>query len=93
MKLALFKNTTYSSSTPQACGEWMEGQRDYARVSEYVDVEFPPLADEAVIKQQLDALDRTEQELREQFQRHLDGIKNRRAELQALMYVPAYSPV
>jgi hypothetical protein len=89
MKLALFKSTEYSTSIPQPCGEWMEVSKGYARVSEYVDVEFPPLADEAVIKQQLDALDRTEQELREQFQRHLNGINDRRAELQALTFVPA----
>jgi hypothetical protein len=89
MKIALFKSTQYANSDPMPCGEYMEGSRDYARTSEYVDVEFPKLCDEAVVKQQLDALDRTERELREQFESHLNGIKARRAELQALTYVPA----
>ena len=89
MKLALFKNTTWSSSDAHPCGEHMENSNDWARVSEYVDIEFPSLSDEAAIKQQLDALDRTEQELRAKFQQHLEGIKNRRAELQALTFTPA----
>lgn len=88
-RLALFQSTQYSSCGPQPCGDYMENSKDYARVSEYVDIEFPPLSDEVAIKHQLDALDRTEKELRNQFQQHLEGIKSRRAELQSLTFVPA----
>lgn len=94
MKLALYRNTTYrhSGSFPSMfCDEDDDNSHgsEYARVSEPVEVEFPPLSTEAVIKQQIDALDRTEQQIREDFQQKLDAIQNRRAELQALTYVPA----
>lgn len=87
MKLALFKNTQYSFGDSAACEAVMENCDGYARVSEYVEVDFPPLSDEAAIQQQLGALDRTERELREKFQQHLDGIKSRRAELLALTHM------
>lgn len=89
MKVALFKDITWQHSTPTPCSESMETLDMYARVSEYVEVDFPPLSTDAAVKQQLDALDRTEKELRNQFQQKLGGIENRRAELQALTYVPA----
>lgn len=89
MKVALFKDITWAHSTPTTGGPFMESMKEYARVSEYVEVEFPPLAAEAVVKSQLDGLDRAEQELRNQFQQKLDAINNRRAELQALTFVPA----
>lgn len=91
MKIALFKNTRYSFSFETPAGEWMEHSEEFARITDYVDVEFPPLSDGAVIQQQLDALSRTEQALREKFQGELNGIKTRRAELLALTHVPEAS--
>lgn len=91
MKLALFKDVKYDWSTPtvwEADDEHgvMEG---YSRVSEIVEVEFSPLPKEDVVQQSLNALNVQEQKLREEFQKHLNGIQNRRAELQSLTYVPA----
>jgi hypothetical protein len=89
MKVALFKDITLNGATPFPAGEHFEGLREYARVSEYTEVEFRALSTETVVKCQLDALDRTEAEIRQQFQTRLDAINNRRAELQALTFVPA----
>jgi hypothetical protein len=95
MKLALYKNTTYahSSEFPSTVSYDADGNEDphgeYARVSAVVDVEFPALTEEASIKLQLDALDNTEQTIRNEFQQKLNAITNRRSELQALTFTPA----
>lgn len=88
MKLAKFKRLgehSYETITE----EWADGCRDYVRLSEYVEVEFPPLRDEAIVERQLEALDRTENALRTQFQQALSGIEQQRAELRAITYTPA----
>lgn len=84
MKLALFTNADSDYRT--VCEEWAERHADYVRVSEFVDVTFPPLREEAVIERQLEALDRTETELRSKFQDKLNSIESRRAELRAITY-------
>lgn len=89
MKVALFKSTEYSWATPIPSEETLENCETYVRVSEYAEVDFPPLSNDIVIQQQLDALDRTEQQLRLKFQERLDTINNQRAELQSLTYIPA----
>lgn len=89
MKVALYKDITYKHAVAFPSGESFESMEGYARVSEFVDIEFPALTTDAVVKQQLDALDRAEGELRRQFQMKLDGIENRRAELKAITFVPA----
>lgn len=95
MKIALYKNTTYSysgefPSQVQYDDDGKEEMRDeYARCSEIVEVEFPKLTTEADIDLQLNSLERTEQKVREEFQHKLDAIKCRRAELQSLTYTPA----
>lgn len=91
MKIALFKDARYDWSSPTV---WTAEEdkiplEGYTRCSEIVDVEFPPLSNEEVVRQSLDALDEQERKLRNEFQKQLDGIKNRRAELQALTYIPA----
>lgn len=92
MKIALYKNTTYSYSQPFV-GEFRDDesrrQSEYARCSGIVEVEFPPLTEQAEVELQLQALEGTEQQVRNEFQKKLDAIKSRRAELQALTFVPA----
>jgi hypothetical protein len=95
MKIALYKNTTYAHSGefPSTVSYNEDGQEsdhgEYARVSGVIDVTFPPLTDEAAIKLQLEALDKTERTIRLEFQQKLDAIMNRRSELQALTFTPA----
>lgn len=95
VKVALYKNTTYKwcagmvFSITEDGEEFSDRNKEYARVSEIVEVEFPPLSDEAVIRAQLDSLDETEQQIRVEFQHKLNALTERRAELQALTFVPA----
>lgn len=96
-KVALYKNTTYKWGDPMVMGidedgeEFSDRNKEWARVSEIVEVEFPALSDETVIRAQLDSLDKTEQQIRLEFGQKLQALKERRAELQALTYTPAES--
>lgn len=58
--------------------------RGYVRVSEFVEVTFPPLAQDTVIQQQLAVLDEAERKARVDFQQLLDQITNARQQLLAL---------
>jgi hypothetical protein len=91
MKIALYKNTTYAYSCAFV-NEVSDGENErpseYARCSGVVDVEFPPLTEQAEVELQLASLEHSEQLVRTEFQKKLDTIKQRRAELQALTFVP-----
>jgi len=89
MKIALFKNAGYELATPVPAGGWMEGDKIFIRISEYVDVEFPPISDGEIIQKRLDALDHAETELRTKFQDALGGIERQRQELRAITLQPA----
>lgn len=91
MKIALYKNLTYDSTTILQQPDWLpQGEREkyemsgYARVSEWIDVEFPPITNDEVIQSALRSIDKAEQEVRERFQAELDRFKNMRANLLAL---------
>lgn len=61
-------------------------QDSFVRVSEYVEVDFPPRPAEEVVPAQLATLDKAEQELRAQFQAKLNEIAEQRAKLKALTW-------
>lgn len=61
----------------------------YVRISEFVEVEFPPLKDQVIVEKQIAALDKAETELRTKFQAALNGIEQQRQELRAITYTPA----
>lgn len=94
MKIALFKDVKYdwTSSTPWQADEDDCALPGYTRVSEIVDVEFPPLSKDEVVRQSLDVLDEQEKKIRNEFQKALDGLNDRRAQLQSLTFVPADRP-
>jgi hypothetical protein len=85
MKIAKYKRLgEYGYETVSDDG--LENCADYVRVSEFVDIEFPPLESKEVIQRQLEALDRTESEVRSRFQEALNSIEHQRAELRAITY-------
>lgn len=61
----------------------------YVRVSEIVDVEFPPLPPEVIIPAELAALDAKEAHLREAFNVRLADLNVERANLRALIHESA----
>lgn len=58
----------------------------YVRVSEYLDIDFPPLPPEQIVPAQIAALDNAEAELRRQFEIKLHEIAEQRAKLRALTH-------
>lgn len=80
MKLAAFKlpgGSNQISYLDEDTGQMMIEYYKYTRMSEFVEIEFPPFPLEVV--GQLKQLDAAEQELRTQFQRKLNEIAEARA--------------
>jgi hypothetical protein len=86
-KIAVFKELKYNYES--VCDEQFDTFKDYVRLTEFVEVEFPPLQSEEIVQKQLDALDMAESELRNRFQEALGGIERQREELRAITYKPA----
>lgn len=92
IKVAVFRNIE-----PGGCldgfetidTENFEKATGYVRISEYVEIEFPKLKDDLVIDKYIDALDRSERQVRLDFQKKLDEIAAQRANLLALTHKPA----
>ena len=58
----------------------------YMRITEWVDVEFPALAPEAIVPAQIAALDRQAEEVKAEFTAKLREIADARASLLALTH-------
>ena len=61
---------------------------NYVRLSEYVDVDFPPRAPEEIVPAQLAAIDKAEKEARAEFQLKLNAFAEARANALALTHTP-----
>jgi hypothetical protein len=59
---------------------------DTVRVSEWIEIDFPPLPDNEVVPQQLAALDRKQQELVREHLAALQKIADQRAKLLCLTH-------
>lgn len=58
----------------------------YVRISEYLDINFPPRPAEEIVPAQIAALDSAETELRAKFQAKLQEIAGQRAKLLCLTH-------
>lgn len=90
MRVALFRSK-YGTVIPYEDHSWVHGQADYARISEYVDVEFPPLDAQTIVAGQVAQLDAQRSEVVEEFTKQLAVIDRRKAELISINYEPAQS--
>lgn len=91
MKIVLLKEIEYGWTHIQIVSENLPDDyapSGYCRISEVVDIEFPLLPHKDVVGIQLAALDKAESELRAKLQDGLNGINQRRRELQALTHEP-----
>lgn len=84
MKLALYKNTQYNFVNAHEMCEWMEKQTDMVRISEPVDVEFPPRANDEVVALQVVQLEAAAKEIEAKAYDAVQNIKARIRELQCL---------
>ena len=81
MRLALFIDIGVAQP-PRALSESFETVEGYCRISEYVEVEFPPL-DSECISRQLGAIDKYANEVRQEFERLARTIQAQRETLTA----------
>ena len=82
MKIALFKNVELDFET--VCGGEMEDCENYVRTSEYINVEFPPLANDEIIAQQIEILEQAKQNVQAQAERKLTELDHQIGKLLAL---------
>lgn len=84
MKIAKYKHIGSGYSYETVASEDLSTSPEFVRLSEFVDVDFPPLSNSEVIGKQLAALDLAEIDVREKFEGALNTIKRQRSELMAL---------
>lgn len=82
MKVALFKHVEYGCESPD--GIRCENIKGYVRTSEYVEVEFPPLANFEVIEAQVAALEEAAAEINAKAFDAVANIKARIMELRSI---------
>ena len=90
MKIALFKSIEYGWTMPAAQHDNGSDPHlgSYIRITEYVDVDFPPRAPEEIVPAQLAAIDKAEKEARAEFQLKLNAFAEARANAPALTHTP-----
>lgn len=92
MKIALFQLIKYPGVRPDVhavTDTWLTESKEYTRVSEWIEVDFPPRSQEEVVTEQLAGLDALQNEVEKDYAVKMHAIKEKRAELAALTYRPA----
>ena len=64
--------------------EWAEKDPKYTRISEYVEVEFPPLAKEEVLKNQIASIDKKIETVKQESIDLINQLNQKKQELLAL---------
>jgi hypothetical protein len=87
MKIALFKDEYSQLIWP----EGMEKHTRMLRVSEYIEVDFPPRAAEEFVPAQVEAIEREIADLTTKYATALEHLKTRKADLLSITFneVPA----
>lgn len=85
IKIAIFRALTGSASIEIISEDYFERSGN-VRLTEYVEVTFQALKDEAVATKILEALDVQEQNIRQEFQAKLDSLGEIRRNMLALTH-------
>ena len=64
--------------------EWAENDPNYTRISDYVVVEFPPLANEEVLKNQIATIDKKIETVKQESIDLINQLQQKKQELLAL---------
>lgn len=88
MRVAQFRTDAsgYRNVSEESTGEACITYSGWVRVSEYVEVTFPPLPPAVVVESQLKQIDAAEAELRLKFQEKLNQLADERAKLLSLTH-------
>jgi len=87
MKIAIFRNIQYDFES--TLGETMEGDDDYIRLTEYVDIEFVRLDNSDVAAREIAILNGVKKNIQAQAELKLGEIDRRIGDLLALPQAPA----
>lgn len=82
MKLALF-TSTYTKQ-PAALEPWADNSSVYTRLSEYVEVDFPPRPAKEYVPEAVAAIDREIADLTQKFADDMNALKDQKANLLAI---------
>jgi hypothetical protein len=91
MRVAQFRTDAsgWTNISEESKGEACIEYSGWVRVSEYIEVTFPPLPPAVVVESQLKQIDAAEAELRTRFQEKLNELANERAKLLSLTHESA----
>jgi hypothetical protein len=84
MQMALYKSTQYGYVNAHEFCDWMEKQTDSVRISEPIEVDFPPRNNREVIDEQVASLKIAAAEIEAKAYDAVQNIKARIRELQCL---------
>lgn len=93
MKVAQFKSATSASLVmwyheQEGFNRWAWAQKEYVQLSEWVEVDFPPLQTAAIVEAQIRVLDAAAVEAQQECARRLNELAEARAKLLALTHEP-----
>ena len=84
MKVALFKYVKYGFESVWT--EGMEPDPDYVRISEYVDVEFPPLENSEIVNNEIASLKESKKQIQAETEAKIGVIDRRIGDLLSLTH-------
>jgi len=84
MKVARYKCISSDFLTVQEVESWCEESEDYLRLTEPVEIELIPLAQEDVVKAEIEVLDKCIKTIQANAEVKINGIEQRKAELLSL---------
>jgi hypothetical protein len=84
MKIAMYKIISCNLDVPREFNEYNENNDDLVRLTETVEVDFKPLQDEEVIKNQVDFLDNSIKQVQAAAESKINELKQKKQELLAL---------
>lgn len=86
MKVAQYLHLKNDFTVIQEDGDYACTHLDYTRVSEFIEVDFPPRAQDEIVTEQLAALDTLEVQVEKDYATKIQAIKDKRSELAALTW-------
>lgn len=89
LTIARFHCITGDYDIEQRIDWFAQNDTNYARISEYVEVDFPDRAQAEVVTEQLSGLEVLEKQVEDDYASKISAIRQKRRELEALTYQPS----
>jgi len=89
VKIAIHKSIQHDFDSVFVWREWWDEEPSYpehVRISEWIDVDFPPLSDDTLLQNQVTAIDQQIKAVTDKWKREVDDLKSTKASLLALTH-------